>query len=95
MTVASVCVAKTKSYISELIIKIQCLQEIFIFTRRNKPVAILLVSLDDLEIFEQQEEKQGLAAIAGQWQGFEEITEAMGALETLRANGGKGRNVSL
>jgi hypothetical protein len=36
-----------------------------------------------------------LAAIAGKWQGFDEVAEALGNIETLRANGGKGRDVSL
>jgi hypothetical protein len=48
-----------------------------------------------VEILEQYEEKQGLAAIAGKWQGFDEVAKAMGDIETLRANGGKGRDVSL
>lgn len=94
MTTTRVSVAEAKSHISELIAKNQHSHERFIITRRDKPVAAL-VSLDDLNILEQYEEKQGLAAIAGKWQGFDEVTDAMGDIETLRANGGKGRDVSL
>lgn len=94
MTTTSISVAKAKSHISELIAKSQFSDERFIITKRNKPVAAL-VSLDDLEVIEQYAEKQGLAAIAGKWQGFDEVADAMGDLETLRANGGKGRDVSL
>ena len=94
MSTTSISVAKAKSHISELIAKSQFSDERFIITKRDKPVAAL-VSLDDLKILEQHEEKQGLAAIAGKWQGFDEVTEAMGKIETLREGGGKGRDVSL
>ena len=94
MTTTSISVAKAKSHISELIAKNQYSDERFIITKRNKPVAAL-VSLDDLKILEQYTEKQGLAAIAGKWQGFDEVADAMGEIESLRVNGGKGRDVSL
>jgi len=94
MTTTSVSVAKAKSHISELIAKSQYSHERFIITKRDKPVAAL-VSLDDLAVLEQHEEHQGLAAIAGQWQAFNEVTDAMGNIDTLRASGGKGRNVSI
>jgi prevent-host-death family protein len=94
MTTTSVSVAKAKSHISELIAKSQYSHERFIITKRDKPVAAL-VSLDDLAVLEQHEEHQGLAAIAGKWQAFNEVTDAMGDIETLRASGGKGRDVSL
>jgi len=94
MSATSISVAKAKSHISELIAKSQFSHERFIITKRDKPVAAL-VSLDDLKILEQHEEKQGLAAIAGKWQGFDEVVEAMGEIETLRQSGGKGRDVSL
>ncbi len=94
MTTTSVSVAKAKAHISELIAKSQYSHERFIITKRDKPVAAL-VSLDDLAVLEQHEEHQGLAAIAGKWQAFNEVTDAMGDIETLRARGGKGRDVSL
>ena len=94
MTTTPISVAKAKSQISELIAKSQYSHERFIITRRDKPVAAL-VSLDDLKILEQYEEKQGLATIAGKWQDFDEVADAMGELEILRATGGKGRDVSL
>ncbi len=94
MSATSISVAKAKSHISELIAKSQYSHERFIITKRDKPVAAL-VSLDDLKILEQHEEKQGLAAIAGKWQGFDEVVDAMGEIESLRENAGKGRDVSL
>ncbi|MCK5192076.1 MAG: type II toxin-antitoxin system Phd/YefM family antitoxin [Methylococcales bacterium] len=94
MSATSISVAKAKSHISELIAKSQFSHERFIITKRDKPVAAL-VSLDDLKVLEQYEEKQGLAAIAGKWQGFDEVADAMGKIETLRQSGGKGRDVSL
>ena len=94
MTTTAISVANAKSRISELIAKNQFSHERFIITKRDKPVAAL-VSLEDLKILEQYEEKQGLASIAGKWKGFEEVTEAMGDIETLRASGGEGRDVSL
>ncbi len=94
MSTTSISVAKAKSHISELIAKSQFSHERFIITKRDKPVAAL-VSLADLKIVEQYEEKQGLAAIAGKWQGFDEVVDAMGNTQTLREAGGKGRDVSL
>lgn len=94
MTTKAISVANAKAHISELIAKSQYSHERFIITRRNKPVAAL-VSLEDLKVLEQQTEKQGLSAIAGKWQGFEEVADAIGDLEALRAIGGKGRDVSL
>ena len=94
MTTTAISVAKAKSHISELIAKSQYSHDRFIITKRDKPVAAL-VSLEDLKILEQYEEAQGLASIAGQWQDFNEVIEAMGDIKTLRENGGKGRDVSL
>jgi len=89
-----VSVAEAKSHISELIAKSQYSDERFIITKRDKPVAAL-VTLDDLKILEQNEERQGLATIAGAWQGFDEVIDAIGDIETLRSSGGKGRDVPL
>ena len=94
MSANTVSVAETKAHISELIAKSQHSHERFIITRRNKPVAAL-VSIEDLKVLEQQQERQGLAAVAGQWAGFEEVEEGMGDSRSLRANGGQGRDVSL
>jgi prevent-host-death family protein len=94
MTATLISVAKAKSHISELIAKNLYSHERFIITRRDKPVAAL-VSLEDLDILEQYQEKQGLSAIAGKWRGFDEVAEAIGDVKTLRASGGKGRDVSL
>ena len=90
----TVSVANAKSHLSELIAKSAYAHERFIITRRSKPVAAL-VSLEDLQIIEQHEERQGLASIAGKWKGFEEVAESLENLHQLRQNGGSGRNVSL
>ncbi|RUM94503.1 MAG: type II toxin-antitoxin system Phd/YefM family antitoxin [Thiothrix sp.] len=94
MSASSISVAEAKARISELLAKSQHSHERFVITRRNKPVAAL-VSLEDLLMIEQQEERQGLASIAGQWQGFQEIEEAMSDIQELRKHGGSGRDVSL
>ena len=94
MNVTNISIADAKAHISEIIAKSQHAQQRFIITKRDKPVAAL-VSLTDLAILEQYEEKQGLAAIAGKWQGFDEIESTLGNIETFRATGGSGRDVSL
>ncbi len=94
MSTQTVSVAETKAHISELIAKSQHSHERFIITRRNKPVAAL-INIQDLRLLEQQQEAQGLAAIAGKWADFEEVVEGMGDLRSLRATGGQGRDVSL
>lgn len=86
-------VAEAKSHFSELIAKSAHSHERFIITRRDKPVAAL-VSIEDLKIIEQHEERQGLAAVAGRWPGFNEVAEALGDVAELRRQGGGGRDVS-
>lgn len=87
-------VANAKSHLSELIAKSAHGHERFVITRRDKPVAAL-VSLDDLKIIEQHQERQGLAAVASLWPDFEEVAEALTDLGELRSQGGEGRDVSL
>ncbi|MBW6521319.1 MAG: type II toxin-antitoxin system Phd/YefM family antitoxin [Desulfoarculaceae bacterium] len=89
-----VSVADAKSHLSELIAKSAHGHERFIITRRDKPVAAL-VSLDDLKIIEQHQEREGLAAVASSWPEFEEVAEVLTDLDELRCQGGEGRNVSL
>ena len=91
---SKISVAEAKSHLSELIAKSAHSGERFVITRRNRPVAAL-VSLDDLRIIEQHQERQGLAAVAGAWKGFEEVVESMGDPDLLRQTGGGGRDVSL
>lgn len=62
-----------------------------IVTRRGRPMAAL-VSIEDLQVLEQQEKRQGLAAVAGKWKGFDEIADAVC---DARGTGGGGRDVSL
>lgn len=87
-------VAEAKSHFSELIAKSAHGHERFIITRRNRPVAAL-VSIEDLKIIEQHQERQGLAAVAGSWPDFTEIVDALGDIAELRRQGGAGRDVSL
>ena len=90
----TVSIAAAKSRFSELIAKSGYTRERFIITRRNKPVAAL-VSLEDLKIIEQHEERQGLASIIGKWKGFEEVGEQISDLPSLRKDSGTRKNVSL
>ena len=90
----SISVANAKSHLSEIIAKSAHGHERFIITRRDKPVAAI-VSLDDLKIIEQYQERQGLAAVASSWPDFEEVATAFIDLGELRRLGGEGRNVSL
>ncbi len=90
----TVSVANAKSHLSELIAKSSFGHERFVITRRSKPVAAL-VSLKDLQIIEQHEERQGLISLAGRWVDFEEVSSSLEDLRLLRESGGNGRNVSL
>ena len=67
-----VSVGEVKSHLSELIAKSVHGHERFVITRHDKPVAAL-VSLDDLKIIEQHQERQGLAAVASSWPDFDEV----------------------
>jgi len=89
----TVSVANAKSHLSELIAKSSFGHERFIITRRNKPIAAL-VSLEDLQIIEQHEERQGLISVAGKWSDFEEVSSSLEDLSSLRKSDGSGRNVS-
>ncbi|RJX26931.1 MAG: type II toxin-antitoxin system Phd/YefM family antitoxin [Desulfurivibrio sp.] len=91
---SKISVAEAKSHLSELIARSAHGHERFTITRRNRPVAAL-VSIEDLKIIEQHEERQGLAAVAGSWPDFTEIAEAIGDIAELRSQGGGGRDVSL
>lgn len=90
----SISVANVKSHLSEIIAKSAHGHERFIITRRDKPVAAI-VSLDDLKILEQYQERQGLAAVASSWPDFEEVAAEIVDLCEHRRQGGEGRNVSL
>lgn len=91
---STVSVANAKSHLSELIARSSFGHERIVITRRNKPVAAL-VSLEDLRIIEQHDERQGLIAVAGKWSEFEEVALSLEDLRQLRQDGGCGRNVSL
>ena len=87
----TVSVAKAKAHLSELKAKSSFGHERFIITRRNKPVAAL-VSLEDLQIIEQHEERQGLISAAGKWSDFEEVSSSLDDIHSLRQHGGSGRH---
>lgn len=89
-----VSVAKLKSQLSEVIANASYNKQKFIITRRNKPVAAL-VSIDDLRIIEQYEQRKGLASLTGKWKGFEEVAEHIDDLASIRKAGGCGRDVSI
>lgn len=65
-------VTEAKANLAAILCKCADSKERFLITRRNKPIAAL-VSVDDLEIIEQHQERRGLASIVGKWDGFEEI----------------------
>lgn len=90
----TVSVAQAKSQLSELIAKSVHNHERFVITRRNRPVAAL-ISIEELAIIEQNQERQGLAAIAGKWADFDELADALGDIVELHRQGGGGRYVSL
>ena len=90
----TVSVANAKTHLSALIAKSSFGHERFIITRRNKPIAAL-VSLEDLQIIEQHEERQGLISVAGKWSDFEEVSSSLEDIHSLRQHGGSGRHVSL
>jgi len=90
----TISVANAKNRLSELIAKSSYGHERFVITRRNKLVAAL-VSLEDLRKIEQQEEREGLASVAGRWQGFDEVADNIEDIYKLRKDGGTGRDVSL
>jgi hypothetical protein len=46
-------------------------------------------------LIEQNEERQGLASIAGKWKGFEEVGEQISDLSSLRKDSGTRQDVSL
>lgn len=81
-----VSVAEIKSHLSEYIARSVHGHERFIITRRNKPVAAL-VSIEDAAILNQHEERQGLATVVGSWPEFEELSEFIDDLASLRKAG--------
>jgi len=91
---STISVADAKSHLSEYIARSGHGHERFVISRRGRPVAAL-VSVEDLRIIEQHEERGGLAAIAGAWPGFKEVEEGLGDLGELRQSGGGGRDVPL
>ena len=90
----TVSIVEAKSHFSEIVAQSVYNKERYIITKRNKPVAAL-VSIEDLTIIEQHQEKAGLSEIAGKWKNFNEVAKALTDLDGLRTMGGNGRDVSL
>ena len=78
-----VSIAKIKSHLSEFLTRSAFNNEKFIISRRNKPIAAL-VSLDDLRKIEQFDERKGLADLSGKWSDFEEVSDFLEDIESLR-----------
>ncbi len=89
----TVALVEMKSHFSDYISKSAYNHERFIITKRNKPVAAL-VAIEDLQVIEQAEERQGLASVVGKWKCFNEISDAFKDLSEMRKSGGSGRDVS-
>jgi prevent-host-death family protein len=69
-------VAEAKTHLSEYL-TISYKEGIrIVITKRGKPFAAL-VSIKDLKNLEQADEKKGLAEIAGKWDHFNEISQAI------------------
>lgn len=87
-------VAEMKSHLSEYIANSMYNHDIFIITKRNKPVAAL-VNLNDLDRIEHGKERKGLASIIGKWEKFEEVNDSISNLSSSREKSGIGREVSI
>ncbi|MCP4753681.1 MAG: type II toxin-antitoxin system Phd/YefM family antitoxin [Proteobacteria bacterium] len=90
----TVSIAEIKSRLSDYVAKSDFKGDRFIITKRNKPVAAL-VSIDDLQAIEQQEEKEGLISAVGKWKDFQEMEKILEDVFSSRKSGGMGRDVSL
>ncbi len=75
-------VAEMKSHLSEYIAKSMYNHDIFIITKRNKPVAAL-VNLNDLDLIELGKERKGLASIINKWEKFEEANDSKSNLSSF------------
>ncbi|HEB33104.1 MAG TPA: type II toxin-antitoxin system Phd/YefM family antitoxin [Spirochaetes bacterium] len=75
-------VAEMKSHLSEYIAKSMYNHDIFIITKRNKPVAAL-VNLNDLDLIELGKERKGLASIINKWEKFEEANDSISNLSSF------------
>ena len=75
-------VAEMKSHLSEYIAKSMYNHDIFIITKRNKPVAAL-VNLNGLDLIELGKERKGFASIINKWEKFEEANDSISNLSSF------------
>ena len=92
MSNKEVSVAEVKSHLSEYLTISYKNGIRIIITKRGKPYAAI-VNIDDLHKLEQQDDKKGLAEIAGKWENFEEIAPIIEEIYQNR-NKDEHRNVS-
>jgi len=85
-------VAEAKSHFSEYVSKVAYTSEKFVITKRGKPL-VALVSIEDLENIEVNNEANGLSDIIGKWKNFEEIEENINNVYSSRKED-RGRDVS-
>jgi len=69
-------VADVKARLSEYLSLSSSQRIRIVITRRGKPVAAL-VSIEDLQILSQVEQRKGLAEIAGKWEHFEDVSKSI------------------
>lgn len=86
-------VAEVKSHLSEYLTISHTEGIRIVITKRGKPFAAI-VSIADLKNLEQFDEKKGLADIAGKWDHFDEISQAIEEVYKNRKKD-KQRHVSL
>lgn len=91
MTTIDIPAAEAKRHLADYLARSAHKECRVVVTRRGRPMAAI-VSMDDLRELDQAEARAGLSRVVGKWQGFAEIADA---IDTARAAGGSGRDVSL
>ena len=86
-------VAEMKAHLSEYVAISHRECKRIVITKRGKRVAAL-VNIEDFEMLEQLNQKQGLAEIAGKWEDFKEVAESIDKAYQSR-NQDKHRHVSI
>lgn len=87
-------VAEAKKHFSDAVNRAALSPCRIVITRRSRPVAAL-VSLADLRLVEQQEQRRGLTAVVGRWSRFDEIEANVTEAVKARGREKAGRDVSL
>lgn len=89
----NVSLAEAKNKLSEYISRVAVTGEHVVITKRDRPVAAL-VSIDQLEYLKTRDELEGLAAAAGKWEDFDEISDNINKAYSARGKDA-GRKVSI